>query len=171
MSKAFTSDDVATPEAQVPLPVGRRPITAGGMVRLRQAHALLLDELGARAKPVAEGADEAQRQVQLLRRRLRHLERCIELSDVAPAPGNAPAQVALGTRVVVRDEDDGGQLTYVLVGPDEVDVARRLVSYASPVGRALMGRKVGERTFIKRPAGTLEVVVEQIAAEPDCLGG
>lgn len=168
MSKAFTSDDVATPEAQLPLPVGRRPVTPGGMARLRQAHASLLGELGARARPSAAGVDEAQRQVQVLGRRLRHLERCIELSDVAPAPGVAPEQVALGTRVEVRDEDDGVALTYVLVGPDEVDVARRFVSYASPVGRALMGRKVGERTFIKRPAGTLEVVVERIAAEPDC---
>lgn len=170
MSKAFTSDDVVAPEAQVPLPVGRRPITSAGLARARREHAALLAEVTA-AVQAASGAgpiDDAQRQVQVLRGRLRALERRIELSDVAPPPAAAPERVVLGTRVEVTDEDNGTSYTYVLVGPDEVDLARRCVSHASPVGRALLGRREGERAFIKRPAGVLEVVVVRIEADPAC---
>lgn len=164
MSKAFTSEDVAAQETQLPLPVGRRPITVGGLAQLRRAHAELLGRVAAGARAAASQGGEAQRQAELLRSRLRSLERLIALSDVVPVPPTSPQRVLLGTRVIVReDEEEGGAAhVYVLVGPDEVDVSQRRVSYASPVGRALMGRSVGERAFIKRPAGVLEVVVVSI---------
>ena len=62
-------------------------------------------------------------------------------------------------------DEDGGERTYRLVGPDEFDVAAGLISVDAPLGRGLIGRAEGESVRIERPAGTLEVTVVAVAWE------
>lgn len=62
--------------------------------------------------------------------------------------------VGLGSRVTVV-EGDGPPETYHIVGSAEADPARGLISNASPLGRALMGRKVGEKAVVNAPDGVL----------------
>jgi transcription elongation factor GreA len=54
---------------------------------------------------------------------------------------------------VVTVKDDSGKKTYTIVGPAEVDVATGRISLESPVGKALMGRKVGDKVTVETPAG------------------
>ena len=61
----------------------------------------------------------------------------------------------------MRDEA-GRSRRYQLVGPDESDPASGRVSYESPLGRALLKRKVGDIVVVKRPAGEIEVEVVAI---------
>jgi transcription elongation factor GreA len=62
--------------------------------------------------------------------------------------------VGLGSRVTVV-EGDGPPETYHIVGSAEADPARGLISNESPLGRALMGQKVGGKAIVNAPAGVL----------------
>ena len=75
-------------------------------------------------------------------------------------------RVAFGARVTVEDED-GRRTSYALVGPDEVDLAARQISIASPVAQALLGKRAGERVVLRRPKGDGEVTVVSVALTTD----
>ncbi len=95
-------------------------------------------------------------------RRLRFLASRLEnVQPVDPASLNRP-DVSFGATVTVEYED-GRVATYHIVGIDEVDVARHRISYKSPVGRALMGKTVGDVVVVHRPAGPVELEVLSVA--------
>ena len=68
--------------------------------------------------------------------------------------------IGLGSTVVVRDEF--GDSRYALVGPAEADIGRGLISVASPMGTALMGRREGESVTFKAPDGERSAAVIQV---------
>ena len=68
--------------------------------------------------------------------------------------------IGVGSKVVVKDEF--GEGTYTLVGPAEVDLARGLISLSSPMGAALMGRRVGETITFNTPGGDRSATVAGI---------
>ncbi|CAA9280890.1 MAG: Transcription elongation factor GreA [uncultured Chloroflexi bacterium] len=70
--------------------------------------------------------------------------------------------VSLGSTVVVEDPE-GTEETYVIVGSPEARPTEGRISNESPVGRSLMGKKVGEKVEIKVPSGVLEYTVKSIA--------
>lgn len=69
-------------------------------------------------------------------------------------------RVKFGATVELEDSETGKPMTYVLVGPEESDLAKGHISITSPVARALVGREVGDEVKVKAPGGmrTLEVV-------------
>lgn len=68
--------------------------------------------------------------------------------------------VAYGSRVVVEDVDEGEVLSYEIVFPEEVDPARGQISLSSPLGQALMNKRVGDEAVVQTPKGrrTYQVV-------------
>jgi transcription elongation factor GreB len=63
----------------------------------------------------------------------------------------------------VTVEDDGGARTsWRIVGPDEADARRGLVSVASPVARALLGREAGDAVEVDRPGGRVVLTVVDV---------
>jgi len=66
--------------------------------------------------------------------------------------------IRFGAVVEVKDEE-GQCKTYSLVGPDESDPAHGKLSFQSPMGQALMKRRVGDVVVVKRPAGELELEI------------
>jgi len=75
-------------------------------------------------------------------------------SAVIIAESGPREMIGLGSRVTVA-EDDGLQETYHIVGSAEADPTEGLISNESPLGRALLGRKVGEVAEVNAPAGIL----------------
>jgi transcription elongation GreA/GreB family factor len=69
--------------------------------------------------------------------------------------------VHVGTTVIVRDRD-GARDTYVIVPPAEAQPRSGRISKDSPLGRALLGRQVGESVLIPAPGGSFTVTVESI---------
>ncbi|HEX6537741.1 MAG TPA: transcription elongation factor GreA [Candidatus Dormibacteraeota bacterium] len=63
--------------------------------------------------------------------------------------------IALGSSVEVQDEF--GKQTFTIVGPAEVDVAAGRISLESPVGKALLGHKVGDEVQVQSPGGSRKV--------------
>jgi transcription elongation factor GreA len=91
---------------------------------------------------------------QFVRARLGQLhERLSKLAsiDVAQIPQD---KVGLGSRVVVEDQQTKSTETYDLVFGDSVELEDGHVSMSSPIGRALVGRAVGDLTVLKLPAAT-----------------
>jgi transcription elongation factor GreB len=102
-----------------------------------------------------------KRKLRELDRRLRFLsERMDALTVVEPSP-HPDGRAFFGAWVTVEAED-GEERTYRLVGPDEFDVARGLLSVEAPLGRALLGRREGDVVAVQRPAGRAEVTVVEI---------
>jgi transcription elongation factor GreA len=63
---------------------------------------------------------------------------------------------------VVKVKDEFGEETYTIVGPAEVDVARGRISMESPVGKALIGHKVGDKVSVQTPSGSRTVKIVKI---------
>jgi len=61
-------------------------------------------------------------------------------------------RAGFGSKLTIRE--DGRELTYELVMPEDADPARGLISIASPIGRALSGREEGDEVEVPTPAGT-----------------
>ena len=97
------------------------------------------------------------------KKRLREIDR--RLNFLAKRLDNAvlvnPAEqrgdkVFFGATVEIEDES-GARSTYVIVGEDETDSATGRISWRSPVGRALLGKRAGETVLVRRPAGEVEI--------------
>jgi transcription elongation factor GreA len=65
-------------------------------------------------------------------------------------------RVAFGSKVVLYDVDRGAEVEYRLVTSEEADVSKGLISTTSPIGRGLMGKKVGDICKVATPNGTRE---------------
>ncbi len=95
-------------------------------------------------------------------RKLKHLGGRLKVLRVATAPAN-PGAVSFGCWVAYEDED-GGKHCYQLVGPDEIDVAAGQISIDSPVGQALLHKKLDDEVIVRRPSGELTVYITDISA-------
>ena len=95
--------------------------------------------------------------------RVRFLRKRID-SVVVVQPGEVAdrERVFFGARVTLEDEA-GEERHYRLVGPDEFDAERGLVSVNSPIGRALLGKRVDDEVTVQRPAGPIVYRVTGIA--------
>jgi transcription elongation factor GreB len=146
MSKAFTDEETPVPDGPEALPPRERdlPITRAGLARLRAE----LAELSA-AGPSEVGARRARVLVQVLK------------SVYVQEPSLVDGRVGFGTSVTVEDAD-GRRIAYEIVGPDEVEPARRQISVASPVARALLGKRAGDSVVLRRPRGDIEVAVVSV---------
>jgi transcription elongation factor GreB len=95
-------------------------------------------------------------------RKLKHLGSRLKVLKVAAPPAN-PTVVSFGCWVTYEDEE-GDERRYQLVGPDEFDVGGGKISIDSPVGKAILGRRVDDEVTIRRPAGELTVTIVGISA-------
>jgi transcription elongation factor GreA len=76
-------------------------------------------------------------------------------------------RVALGSTVSLIDAQSGKASTYELVIPDQADFSKGLVSVTSPIGKALVGHRVGDEVTIKTPGGTREYEIVRLATVHD----
>jgi transcription elongation factor GreA len=79
--------------------------------------------------------------------------------DVTSVPKD---RAGLGSEVTVENIESGEEIRYTLVIPELADGNKSFVSMASPVGKALMNRRVGDTVTITIPRGTLEYEVRRI---------
>ena len=98
-------------------------------------------------------------------RRIRFLMKRIESSVVVdPAAQENVDQVFFGALVTVCD-DEGNEATYQIVGVDEADPGRGRVNWLSPLARALLKSRQGDRVKFQSPAGLRELEVVDIRYE------
>ena len=69
-------------------------------------------------------------------------------------PDDRPKEKAeFGCKVLLENIDTGEEVEYRLVGPDESDINRGRISIASPLGRAILGKKPGDELTLEVPGG------------------
>jgi transcription elongation factor GreB len=91
-------------------------------------------------------------------RRLNYLSKRLDKAVLVDPREQRGERAYFGAAVEVEDED-GARHTYVLVGEDEIDTTAGRISWRSPVGRALLGKRAGEVVLVRRPAGEVELEV------------
>ncbi|MEE8558670.1 MAG: transcription elongation factor GreA [Myxococcota bacterium] len=94
--------------------------------------------------------------------RIRGMEDRLARAQVIDPSDEAPDRVRFGVTVVLEDLNAGEQITYTIVGEDEADVSKGLISVHSPVGHALIGKRVYDEVIVTVPAGTRGYEVREI---------
>ena len=92
-------------------------------------------------------------------------------TDVVPGHRIAPDVVTLGSRVSFREVDSREVHCVTVVHPVDASIAERRISVLSPVGRALLGRRVGEVTQVAVPGGGARGIhVLEMHYQPEAAG-
>lgn len=97
--------------------------------------------------------------------RIRDLEHKLAEAQIIDTSNLSTEKVVFGATVTVKDIQTETEQRYTLVGPDEGDLKNGKISVQSPVGRALIGKRVGDTVEVKTPAKVVEYEVLNICFE------
>ncbi|WP_437931887.1 transcription elongation factor GreB [Sorangium sp. So ce291] len=91
-------------------------------------------------------------------RRMHFLTKRLEKAVVVDPAEQRGDKVFFGATVEIEDED-GARHTYQIVGEDEIDSGAGRISWRSPVGRSLLGKRAGDVITVRRPVGEAEMEI------------
>lgn len=94
--------------------------------------------------------------------KIRELESKIGSAEVIDISRLSTEKVVFGTSVKICDVDNGDEKCYTLVGQDEADLKNGKISIHSPVGRALIGKRIGDIAKVNTPVKVVEYEVMNI---------
>ena len=97
--------------------------------------------------------------------RIRFLQRVLEHSRVIDVKQLPKDRVVLLSRVDFTNLATGAGMSYTMVSPHEMNLEEGKISIKSPIGQALMGKKVGDIAVVNAPAGTMELRIDRISLE------
>ncbi len=96
----------------------------------------------------------------------------LKIAKLATVVGNArvmdeknvdTSQVSVLSKVKIKNKKNGATMTYTLVSEEEADLKSGKISIASPIGKGLLGKKVGETSEIQVPAGKVKFEILDIS--------
>lgn len=90
------------------------------------------------------------------------LERMIKRARVVSADSVDLNEVGVGSYVILNDIEFAERIEYRIVGPAEANVAENKISYESPLGKGLLGKKVGDIINVNAPMGNLQYELLEI---------
>ena len=108
------------------------------------------------------GYDEAKTAQGFLEGRIRELENVLKNAEVIQENNGPANRVDIGRTVVIREVGSDYEETYTIVGSMEADPTNGRVSNQSPMGRALLGKKIGQEAVVSSPAGEISFEVVKI---------
>lgn len=168
MSRAFVKepDGDEAGDGQPELPQSPHPnyVRPQGLAKLKAR----LDALQRRRCVLAADPDDLLKRTPLAQvlRETRYLEARIERAILVDPAGQPADRVAFGATVTVADEA-GKTRDVTIVGEDEADPQQGLVSWVSPLARALAEARIGDFVSWERPSGALELEVMAIRYATD----
>ena len=124
--------------------------------RIRQARAL---------GDLSENFDyqDAKRHQGFIAGKMAELQAILDRARIVEEAGPGADVVGMGSKVTLRDLDYDEELVYTLVGSYEADPTSGHISSSSPVGKALMGRKVGDAIAVNTPGGKANYEIVALA--------
>ena len=156
--------------------IERMPISRMGFKRLRKE----LEQLERRERHDVIRAIEVAREhgdlkenaeYHAAKERQGHIEgRILELKDklsraeVIDCSDVNCQKAVFGTVVTMLDLDEDVEVTYQLLGPEESDVEKGIISVQSPLGRSILGKEVDDQVTVVTPGGIREFEIVAIAA-------
>lgn len=107
------------------------------------------------------GYEAAKEEQAMLEGRIAYLENLLRNAVLIENDGQS-ATVQLGSVVTIQEEGQDDLETYVIVGAAEADPTAGRISNESPLGKALMGRKVGDRVTVMAPGGQVRFILRAV---------
>jgi transcription elongation factor GreA len=152
----------------------KRPMTPRGYATLR-AELIRLKAMRpelARAIEIARGHgdlsengdyDAAKEKSGMTEAKIRDIEARLALAEVIdPLKFGELNRVVFGSSVRVEDVDSGDQRVFSIFGAEESDIDKGWISYETPIGKALIGKEVGDIAKVALPGGAKEYEVVEI---------
>ena len=161
---------------RAPPPAGSKYVTPAGARRLREELERLWREERPRVTQAvsaaaaqgdrSENADYiyGKRRLREIDRRVRFLRRRLDGMVIVNRPPADPERVFFGAWVQLEAED-GTRARYRIVGPDEFDMVPGYISMDSPLGRALLRRRIDEEVTVETPGGSRLYLIVEIEYE------
>ncbi len=111
---------------------------------------------------LSENSDyiNAREELEFLDGRIDELKNVVENAEVVANGSQSNGQVGIGTTVVVQV--NGGKHEFKIVGEWEADPGQKKISHESPLGKQLVGKKVGEVAEVEAPAGKIVYKIVEI---------
>ncbi len=109
--------------------------------------------------------DAAKERQGFIESRIAELESKLADARIIEVAGRTSETIVFGATVVLIEQESQQQKQYMLVGQDEADLKDGKISVQSPVGRALIGRRVGDLVEVTTPARIVEYEVLEIRFE------
>jgi len=153
----------------------RVPITPEGLKRLKdelnrlitqeRPKVIKMIEYARSLGDISENAEyeTAKDRQSFIEGRIQELKSKISRAEVIN-PSELPTKdrVMFGVRVTLEEVETGDTVAYQLVGPDESDPEKGLISVTSPIGRALLGKRIDDEAKVQTPGGLREFVILDI---------
>ena len=180
MSKAFVreSEDDEAPELEPSPPPAKNYISPAGYGRLKAELKQLVEterpEVVRTVSWAAKNGDRSEngdylygkKRLREIDRRVRFLIKRLEAAAVVDSAGRStgrdPDQIFFGATIRLRTDASGGDRTVTIVGVDEVDPAAGRVSWISPVAKALLKARAGDKVTVKTPAGPEQLEILEV---------
>ena len=106
--------------------------------------------------------DEAKNEQAKVESRINELENLLKNVVVISDDELSSGVVNVGMNVKVYDEQFDEEITYSIVGSNEVDPFNNLISDQSPIGNALIGKKVGDEADVETPSGIIKLKILEV---------
>src|SRR6185369_12173315 len=98
-------------------------------------------------------------------RRVRFLIKRLEAAEVVDSAGRDSDQIFFGSSVLIKTKS-GEERTVTIVGIDETDTSKHRVSWISPVAKALIKAREGDKVLLKTPGGVEELEILEVRYDP-----
>jgi len=154
--------------------IDKVPMTLSGYERLvEELKQLKTVERPAIIKAIAEARDHgdlsenaeyhaARERQSFIEGRVMELEAKISLAEIIDVKKLSGKTVTFGATVTLADEDTDEEVKYQIVGADESDIAKGLLSVTAPLARALIGKSVGDSVEVVTPRGSKSYEIVKI---------
>ena len=175
MSKAFvreSEDDDEAPEHEPAPPPAKNYISPAGYARLKAELKALVEverpEVVRTVSWAAKNGDRSEngdylygkKRLREIDRRVRFLIKRLEAAEVVDSAGKDSDQVFFGATVQLKDK------TITIVGIDETDTTKHRVSWISPVAKALIKAREGDKVTLRTPGGIEELEILEVRYDP-----
>ncbi len=155
--------------------VTRSPMTIGGYRRLQEELqnlktverfrlSKMIEEARAHGDLSENAEYHAAKDAQgLMEAKIRDLESRLSTAQVVDVSTLSGDKVVFGATVGLCDLDSGEERRFTIVGEDEADVNKGLISYKSPIARALIGKHLDDCITVKLPGGSKEYEIREVS--------
>ncbi len=105
----------------------------------------------------------AKERQSFVEKKIREIEQKLANSEIMDHINPSNEKVGFASFVTLENLDNGGEVTYQIVGPDESDISSGKISIASPLGKALIEKGVDEEVEVKTPGGIKKYSILKIS--------
>src|SRR4030065_1101624 len=95
----------------------------------------------------------AKERQSFVEKKIHEIEQKLANSEIMDTSNLPSDRVGFGSVVTLSNLENGGEVTYQIVGPDESNVQSGKISIASPLGKALVGKEADDEVIVKTPGG------------------